>query len=102
MGNLQEDPRNDDTLLLQRFLEEAETVVEGFGEGGEVEPDVEGCDGWDGDWETHFGEALEAVISFDLEGRQEGQEGGRNQFEATTRATSQNLKGQGRREQTRK
>jgi len=77
-GYVQEDPRNDDTLLFQRFLEESEPVVERFGEGGKIEPDVEGCFRWDGDGETHSCEPLKAVVSFDLQeggGEEENNEG---------------------------
>lgn len=49
------------------LLEERETVVERFGEGRHVKPDVEGRDWGDRDRETHVAKALEAVISLDLE-----------------------------------
>ena len=65
--DVEENPRYDDSLLLQQLLEERQAVVEGRGQRGEVEPDVEGAGGGGMGGEPEGVEPLEDMVTLSLE-----------------------------------
>jgi len=65
--DVKEDSGNDDSLFLEEFLEEGQTVTQRFGKSGEVEPDVKSGNWWSFYWKTHIGETLKDMVTLAVE-----------------------------------